>query len=208
MYYMTDILEKKGQKLFNVIPLRNNIVPKHIMIDTSSLISYFDFLIPDDQIKTKYLTKVNNHKDEMWDQILFKNKSVFKSKDYTFYHQIQTDGISCSLLFIRKDLVGKTIRSSKNEPNDFPKIDEFEDKGQNIVGCDPGKRSLVCMIDDKGNKLQFTAPQRRFESKSKRSAYIMNKAKKGTIIEEIEADFSDSGSNSGTVNYEHFKRYI
>jgi hypothetical protein len=31
-----------------------------------------------------------------------------KIRDYIFYNQIQTDGISCNLLFIRKDFYNKT----------------------------------------------------------------------------------------------------
>ena len=34
-------------------------------------------------------------------------------------------------------------------------------KSRNIVGLDPGKRSLVYMMDGIGNKLQYTAPQRK-----------------------------------------------
>jgi hypothetical protein len=32
---------------------------------------------------------------------------IFKNKHYQFHNQIQTDGISCCLLFIRKDLKDK-----------------------------------------------------------------------------------------------------
>jgi hypothetical protein len=35
-----------------------------------------------------------------------KNK-IFKNKHYQFHNQIQTDGVSCCLLFIRKDLKDK-----------------------------------------------------------------------------------------------------
>jgi hypothetical protein len=31
----------------------------------------------------------------------------------------------------------------------------------NIIGCDPGKRALVYLMDSNGNKLQYTAPQRK-----------------------------------------------
>ena len=41
MLYMNSILEKQESKLFQPLPLRNNIIPKHIIIDTASLINLF-----------------------------------------------------------------------------------------------------------------------------------------------------------------------
>jgi hypothetical protein len=41
MLYMNEVLEKMESKLFQPLPLRNNIIPKHIIIDTSSLINLF-----------------------------------------------------------------------------------------------------------------------------------------------------------------------
>lgn len=34
-------------------------------------------------------------------------------------------------------------------------------KDRTIIGCDPGKRNLLYIIDNKGNKLQYTAPHRK-----------------------------------------------
>ena len=41
LFYMNNILEQKEAKLFQPIPLRNNIVPKYITIDTACLINLF-----------------------------------------------------------------------------------------------------------------------------------------------------------------------
>ena len=41
MLYMNSVLEKQENKLFQPLPLRNNIIPKHIIIDTASLINLF-----------------------------------------------------------------------------------------------------------------------------------------------------------------------
>jgi len=57
-------------------------------------------------------------------------------------------------------------------------------KERNIVGCDPGKRSLVYMMDKNGNKLQYTAPQRKKESKAKcNKRILLLERKKNGIIE-------------------------
>jgi hypothetical protein len=52
-------------------------------------------------------------------------------------------------------------------------------KNVNIIGCDPGKRSLVYLMDSNGNKLQYTA-----------------KRKKSMLL------------NSKSVDYEKFKLYL
>ena len=106
---------------------------------------------------------------------------LFKNKHYQFHNQIQTDGISCCLLFIRKELKDKKwgSRVPVLQEQDFYNIEDLSKeqldtlKERNIVGCDPGKRSLVYMMDKNGNKLQYTAPQRKRESKAKCNQRIL-----------------------------------
>jgi hypothetical protein len=38
---------------------------------------------------------------------------VQDNHSYTFHHQIETDGVSCSILLIRKDKVGKIVKTPK-----------------------------------------------------------------------------------------------
>ena len=59
-------------------------------------------------------------------------------------------------------------------------------KHRNIIGCDPDNRSLVYMIDGQGNKLQYTAPQRKKESMSKQNQIILQREKKNNKINEYE----------------------
>jgi len=79
-------------------------------------------------------------------------------------------------------------------------------KEKNIVGCDPGKRSLVYMMDKNGNKLQYTAPQRKRESKAKTNQRILLEEKKRKGI--IEKETHLSSNNSKSVDYEKFKVYL
>jgi len=120
---------------------------------------------------------VKENQYDVWNNLLNLQHKTFKSKHYQFHYQLQTDGISCSLLFIRKDLKDKKWgnRVPTLPAQDFHNIEDLsteqlkEVAPRNIVGCDPGKRSLVYMMDDKGNKLQYTAPQRKRESKAKQT---------------------------------------
>jgi len=117
-------------------------------------------------------------------------------------------------LFIRKDLVGKKWGSKvpQKQEQEFHNIEDLTQeqlnklKNRNVIGCDPGKRSLVYMIDSNGNKLQYTSPQKMRESKSKCNKRILQREKNLCGITELETELSVC--NSKTVNYEKFKKYL
>jgi hypothetical protein len=199
---MTEILESNGSKLFQVLPLRTNIIPKHIILDTTTL--------------KQFMYGVTRPNDQIWPLFLKMNNKVFRHKDYEFYNQIQTDGISCSLLFIKKNLSNKrwgeklpVVPEVSYDYIEAYSINELEyilRSEINIVGCDPGKKSLVYMIDKNGNHLEYNSYQRQVESKAKRNQRILLKEKKRNNISEMEDVLSEY--NSKTVNYDLFKYYI
>ena len=217
MLYMNSVLEKMESKLFQPLPLRNNIIPKHIILDTASLINLF---CPEKDSKGnklkkgELLSKVKNNQQEVWTNFLDLKNRIFKNKHYQFHNQIQTDGVSCCLLFIRKDLKDKKWGSkvSTLQEQEFHSIEDLSKeqldtlKKRNIVGCDPGKRNLVYMMDKNGNKLQYTAPQRKRESKAKTNQRILlvERKRNGIIQKETELSFQ----NSKSVDYEKFKTYL
>jgi hypothetical protein len=217
MLYMNSILEKMESKLFQPLPLRNNIIPKHIIIDTASLINLFCPNKDKDGNKVKkgeLLSNVKENQNEVWCNFLNLKNTIFKNKHYQFHYQIQTDGISCCLLFIRKDLKDKKwgSRVPVLQEQDFYNIEDLSKeqldtlKERNIVGCDPGKRSLVYMMDKNGNKLQYTAPQRKRESKAKTNQRILLLERKRNDI--IEKETHLSLQNSKSVDYNKFKVYL
>ena len=61
-------------------------------------------------------------------------------------------------------------------------------------------------MDDNGNKLQYTAPQRKRESKAKTNQRILLVEKKRNNI--IEKETRLSFQNSKSVDYEKFKMYL
>ena len=209
--YMNTVLEKEDHKLFQPLPLRNNIIPKHIILDTSCIVNLFSL---EGKTKTELFKAIKENQYDVWNNLLNLQHKTFKSKHYQFHYQIQTDGISCSLLFIRKDLKDKKWGSSVPtlQEQEFHNIEDLSTEQLkevapcNIVGCDPGKRSLVYMMDDKGNKLQYTAPQRKRESKAKTNQRILLVEKKRNNI--IEKETHLSFQNSKSVDYEKFKKYL
>ena len=217
MLYMNSLLEKQECKLFQPLPLRNNIIPKHIIIDTASLINLFCPEKDKEGNKVKkgeLLSNVKDNQNEVWSNFLNLKHKIFKNKHYQFHNQIQTDGISCCLLFIRKDLKDKKWGSKVPvlEEQDFYNIEDLSKeqldtlRERNIIGCDPGKHSLVYMTDKYGNKLQYTAPQRKIESYAKRNERILLQEKKRKNI--IEKETHLSFQNSKSVDYHNFKMYL
>jgi len=211
MLYMNAVLEKEDHKLFQPLPLRNNIIPKHIILDTACIVNLFSL---EGKTKTELFKAIKENQYDVWNNLLNLKHKTFKSKFYQFHYQLQTDGISCSLLFIRKDLKDKKwgSRVPTLQEQEFNNIEDLSIEqldtltNRNIVGCDPGKHSLVYMMDSNGNKLQYTASQRKIESYGKRNERILLQEKKRNNITEKETHLSSK--NSKTVDYEKFKVFL
>jgi len=217
MLYMNSVLEKEGHKLFQPLPLRNNIIPKYIILDTACIVDYFTPKIDSEGNKIKkgeLLKAIKKNQHDVWNNLFNLQHKTFKNKNYKFHYQIQTDGFSCCLLFIRKDLKDKKWGSKLPVviDDEFYNIEDLSRetldtlKNKIIVGCDPGKHSLVYMMDNKRNKLQYTASQRKVESYGKRNQRILQQEKKRNNIIEKETELSLQ--NSKSVDIELFKRYL
>ena len=218
MLYMNSVLEEQERKLFQPIPLRTDIIPKYITLDTACLVSLFCPETNKDGKKSKkgeLLKNIKENKRDIWSSFVDLNNKIFRNKHYQFSYQLQTDGVGCSLLFIRKDLAEHKKWGSKIpivEEKEYPQLELLDDqiieelKPRKIIGCDPGKRSLVYMVDEDGNKLQYTAPQKRIESKAKRNAYVLGIEKRRYGI--IDKETILSSYNGKTSNYSKFKSYL
>lgn len=122
MMDMMALIESKNNensytKLYCVFPSRESLIPGYVQIDTTTLINHF---ICKDSHKLRGY--VNDAKSQ-WKKYFNLSDSCFKMKNYEFNHSIFTDGIGCSISFIRKDLYGKTIPQVKNylRKNPVPK---------------------------------------------------------------------------------------
>ena len=211
MLYMNAVLEKEEHKLFQPLPLRNKIIPKHIILDTACIVNLFSL---EGKTKTELFKAIKENQYDVWNNLLNLQHKTFKNKYYQFHYQLQTDGIGCSLLFIRKDLKDKkwgskipTLQEQEFHNIEDLSIEQLDTlKDRNIVGCDPGKHSLVYMMDSNGKKLQYTASQRKIESYGKRNERILLQEKKRNNI--IEKETHLSSKNSKSVDYEKFKVFL
>ena len=215
--------KKKQIRLFQVLPLRTNIVGKNICIDTCGIIQNFMGENYDSKLLASY--KKENKYFEIWNSYFKLNKRTFKKgkTKYTFKHMIRTDGVSCCALFVRLDANGKPLpKTNQNKKcceevnTDYIEKTEITDelRKMKVVCIDPGMSDLIyCGSKDKDGNLQtfrYTQNQRRLETRMKKYSKIMDKVSKETNIEEqtikeIETELKDY--NSKTTQYERFKEY-
>lgn len=108
MIYMNIVLEKLGRKMFQFFPLRKNAIPKHVTIDTKSII---EILIEDN--KNDILKDIAGEKDKIWNTFFKMNSKIFKLSKCTFNYQIITDGYAASIQFIKNKYLDGSNKKKK-----------------------------------------------------------------------------------------------
>ncbi len=207
-------IEDIGRRPYQVIPQRSNQVPKNITLNTSGIVEVLN-----DKNKEIYkigYTQMSNnakkYQKHTWQEILkLENKGIFQHKGYVFYNQIQTDGYSASLLFIRKDYYNKTYGTKMpkegedinfviKQLNDMTKEDCDRLKGKKYVGIDPGKKKIVSMIDGQGTFYSYNNARRRYETYGKRSCEIILRERTVKKIADKEAVLSKQTNRTCDFN--------
>ena len=250
MIFMNLQLEEMNTKMFQFFPLQTHLIPRHIQIDTKSVV---ELLIDTD--KKQYFDNIETNKEKLWNTF-FKLHHMNK---YVFDYTIITDGYSVSLRFLHTDFVneerikkdkmknGKKLmkgltdeekeikkqekqvqqnklkeenrkrrelekkekkETKKEVLHEFPYIDEVSKDfldGKHLF-IDPGKRSLLTMMDDDGNYFSYTNKQRIKETKRIKYSSLLKNYKDKQHITEIENTLSLF--NSKTCDIEKFKEYI
>lgn len=223
-FYINQKIEELGKRPYQVIPQRNNIVPKSITLNSNGIVDLID---DKKQIifqynKSELVLHAKKHQKHIWSKILKLEKNdIFKQKEYVFYNQIITDGFSCSLLFILKKykdkVFGDKLPQLNNEMEFYNKVKKVEDLSKDkcneyltdkykLVSLDPGKIRPITMIDENNKFFKYTACRRRFETYTKRSGYIILQEKKKNGI--VEKEKKSPNYNSRTLNQEKYKHFI
>jgi len=219
-FYINQKIEELGKRPYQVIPQRNNIVPKSITLNSNGIVD----LIDDKKQtifqynKSELVLHAKKHQKHIWNKILKLEKNdIFKQKEYVFYNQIITDGFSCSLLFILKKYKDKVFGDKLPQLNnemEFTKVEDLSKDKCNeylthkykLVSLDPGKIRPITMIDENNKFFKYTACRRRVETYTKRSNYIILQEKKKNGI--VEKEKKSPNYNSRTLNQEKYKHFI
>ena len=217
MIFMMKQVENDGESVNNVFPLRSEITPKYIRLDTTTLVN----LLLRKEHGTKGFFKTNGelkkNEDKIWKFFFRTERKAFHKKGFSFHHMVSTDGIGLSMLFLREDLVGKKLPMMKKGISKELYIDELDDYStlcdKKIVGIDPGKEDLIYCVDDASkdaNVFRYSQNQRRKETKMKKYNNIIlamktNKIEGKTIIE-YETELSHF--NRKSLQITKYKEYL
>ena len=222
MLYMMKTIEAHGTTVSSTCPLRSDIVPKHFRLDTVSLIKLC--FTKEQGKRGDYTTKGNlvKHQDRIWGFFFKTDMKCFHvcgdGHAYTFDHQIETDGVSCSILLKRRDLVGKRVKAPKaKKGNSEIYIDELDDctalKSKHVVAIDPNMNDLLYCVDSDQReqvKFRYTQNTRRKETKAKKYRNYLQTRKEelvdGKRVVDWEAELSTH--NKKTTNFVRFKAYV
>ena len=216
MLFMMKQIEQEHNKISSVFPLRSEIIPKHIRLDTTTIVLLL--FTKKQGIKTEYTTKGNLKKQEnnIWKFFFRTDRQCFHKPNYTFHHMIETDGVSATILFIRNEFIGKHLPNNKfKEKEQY--LDELNDyselQSKKIVAVDMGKSDLIYCVDGNekdANKFRYSQDQRRKETKSKKFSKLILEFRR-TIINDrtvIEYETELSNYNKKSLNIDEFKSYI
>jgi transposase len=215
MFKISKLIELYGGTLFNLFPQRTSVIPKHIKLDSTTIVN---LLFECD--KGYYKTNLVKENRNIWDKVLKLHLKVFRKKGYLFNNSIITDGVSCSILFIKENFYGKQVPSFKPKNCNSEKyIDElnYEDYDRiiekKIIAIDPNKGDLLYCIDDTSkerNFYRYTQDQRRKETKMKKYQKIREELKEekidGKTIKELEKDLNEY--NGRTLEYDKYIEYL
>ena len=217
MIFMMKQVENELESVNNVFPLRNEITPKYIRLDTTTLVNLL--LRKEQGNKGFYKTEGNlkKHEDKIWEFFFRTERKLFTKIGFSFHHMISTDGVGVSILFLRKDLVGKKLPMMKKKIAKELYIDELDDytnlQNKKIIGIDAGKCDLIYCVDGatkEATTFRYSQDQRRKETKMKKynNIILAMKTKKiqGKTIIEYETDLSHY--NRKTLDIERFKEYL
>lgn len=230
MIYMMQKIETDNIKINNVFPTRSDIIPKHILIDTVTLVNLFIDAKKYGKVET--FTKNGNlvkKQDEIWNYFFRTERKIFHLNNntengYKFNYMINTDGVSCSILLLKNKVIKKKgIKISKKEKKQVKEINkekyinELEDeeynkiKNKKIVAIDPNHSDLIHCINEDNQMFRYTQDQRRKELKIKKQRNFLEKEKKKIVINDetvIDIETNLSKYNRKTLIFNNYKSYI
>jgi hypothetical protein len=206
MLYMNNQLDIRDNKLFQPVPLRKSVTNQFVHFDTSCIKDIFGLIknkkksekeeiINNDEIDDidDELDNANSKKDLIWNE-LFNIKNIKIPKNYSFNHQISTDGISVSINLILNSEIDKKenrIENMKNASIETKKIlklcntSEEREIKRNEIKKEKENKKIEKHLIEKQKKQQLKDEFKKL-SKEEQNKYKLEEKLKKNKIEYIE----------------------
>src|SRR3990167_8261186 len=180
--YINSQIESRGYKCYQVIPQRTSIVPKSITINTPALL----YLVGKRcrQLFGNCVSKLVPKYSEIKQKIWLKLFDIPAWNNRIFFGQIDTDGISCSLIYEKR--APKVPKISKEEFPNLYYLNETQRnkyKDRNIVGLYPGVIRLATAVDSDGNIFKYSSKRRWNECYIQRYNEVLLAEKNRTTVQ-------------------------
>jgi hypothetical protein len=189
MIYMCLEIEKIGTSSYQFFPLRTDIVPKYIPIDTKSLI---EILIREN--KNELLNNIEDNKFSIWNTFFNLNNSIFEQSNYIFDYKIYTDCYSVSIQMLHKD---KIEDEKKKKENMKKKKKENRLNTKNMTQEEKEIYKIKQKDEKKKNEEKYKLEQKQYKDKAKEEFKKLSKEQQIIIKEDIKKNMQENKINNG-----------
>ena len=189
MIYMCLEIEKIGTASYQFFPLRTDIIPKYIPIDTKSLIEIFIR-----ENKNELLNNIEDNKFSIWNTFFNLNDSIFEQSNDTFDYKIYTDCYSVSIQMLYKD----KVQDEKNKKNNVKnKRNENRINTKNMTYEEKEVYKIKQKEEKKKSEEKYKLEQKEKNDKAKQEFKKLSKEEQQKIKEEIKKNMVENKINSG-----------
>lgn len=193
MIYMCLQIEDSGTKSFQFFPLRNNLIPKYIPIDTKSII---ELLVDDISLlelnvndKNVLLNDIFTYKHQIWNLFFKLNNPIFKQNHYSFDYRISTDCFGVSIQLINNNHIEKSNQQKLNMKN---RRNEMKNNCKNMTQEEKEKYKIKVKNDKQLEQDKIKLENKQKRDKQKEDFKKLSKEEKNKIKKEQEkVDYSE-----------------
>ena len=181
--------QKKGLKLFSMLPTKNGFTCSHLKICANALSGLLrragvQFLPPDG-------ADFRQTAPDIWRYYFHVDK--YETDNRKFAGEILTDGKAVSIVMRRPKMVA--VQTS------VPKLEDFDERW----GLDPGRRDLFCATNERGSNTSWST--RRFYEEAKYK-YSARKVKLWQEQDPVVLEAVRNMPSKKTADLEAWKRYV
>ena len=188
MIYMCLEIEKIGTASYQFFPLRTDIIPKYIPIDTKSLIEIYIR-----ENKNELLNNIEDNKISIWNTFFNLNDSIFEQSNYTFDYKIYTDCYSVSIQMLHKD---KVENEKKKKENMKMKRRENRINTKDMTQEEKEVYKMKQKEEKKKSEEKYKLEQKERKDKAKEEFKKLPKEEQQKIKEEIKQNNEENKMNS------------